>query len=126
MSQSFEDLPQDEAIQKLVKRFYQHVLIDPVLTPFFTGHDIDKLLRHQEQFFKYLLYSCPTTQNFKLDDIHKPLVDKMGLSEEHFARVVKHLTKALTQLNAKPETMAAALALVESTKQKVLCESATS
>ncbi|WP_435276587.1 hypothetical protein ACMAZF_06375 [Psychrobium sp. nBUS_13] len=53
----FEELPQDQAIKKLVKKFYQYVLIDPVLAPFVTGHDINRLIRHQEQFFKYLLFS---------------------------------------------------------------------
>lgn len=121
MHTPFEELPQDQAIKKLVKKFYQYVLIDPILAPFFTGHDINRLISHQEQFFKYLLFSKESEQTFKLDDIHRPLVEKLGLSEQHFDRVVAHLTKSLTKLNAAPETMSVALTLIESTRHQILC-----
>jgi len=125
MQTPFEELPQDIAINKLVKKFYQYVLVDPILAPFFTGHDINRLLNHQEQFFKYLLFGHESNTTFKLDDIHRPLVEKLGLSAQHFDRVVTHLTKALTKLNAAPETMSLALTLVESTRHQILCSNAS-
>ena len=67
------------------------------------------------------MFSKESEQTFKLDDIHRPLVEKLGLSEQHFDRVVTHLTKSLTKLNAAPETMSVALTLVESTRHQILC-----
>lgn len=120
MATLFEQLGADDALEALVKKFYQLVLIDPLLQPFFIGNDMDKLMAHQRMFLKYVLNGAPKYQGRSIAEAHRPMVERLGLTDVHFDQVVVHLVTALKKLGAQDATIASVVEIVETTRDDVL------
>jgi len=120
MGTLFERIGQEEGLKSLIRRFYQKVLIDPKLAPFFSGHDIEQLMSHQHKFLGYALGATDSYQGRSLFAVHEGLVKKMGLSDEHFDLIVQYLKECLVQLKVGTATTAQILLIIESTRDEIL------
>ena len=87
----FERLGGESKIAELVDDFYNRVLADPELGPFFKDTSMGKLLRMQREFFSAALDGPFTYTGRPLSHVHHG----RGITRGHFARWVDHLFDSL-------------------------------
>ena len=87
----FERVGGEQAIAELIHEFYDRVLSDPELTPFFTNTSMDKLRRMMREFFSSALDGPITYTGKPLGYVHHG----KGITKHHFALYVGHLIDIL-------------------------------
>ena len=87
----FERLGGEQAIVKLIDDFYDRVLADPELGPFFKNASMDKLRRMQREFFSAALDGPITYTGKPLSHVHYG----RGITKHHLALYVNHLIDTL-------------------------------
>ncbi|MCB9228318.1 MAG: PAS domain-containing protein [Deltaproteobacteria bacterium] len=119
MTSLFSRLGGRDAVTAAVDIFYEKVLSDPILRPFFEQVDMAKQRGKQIAFLSYA-FGAPTKYDGKsLQQAHAPLVEK-GLKEKHFIAVAKHLQSTLEDLNVPSELIDEVMKIAASTKHDVL------
>ena len=91
----FERIGGEKAIGKLVYEFYDRVLADPELKPFFEKTSMDKLRRMQREFFSAALDGPIIYTGKSLSHVHHG----RGITKRHFALYVAHLFDTLHDHN---------------------------
>lgn len=81
----------EAAIAAMVDEFYDRVLADPELAPFFERTPMDKLRRMQREFFSAALGGPVRYTGKPLSHAHHG----HGIERPHFARFVEHLLDTL-------------------------------
>jgi hemoglobin len=97
----YEKLGEEAAISKVVDGFYERVLADENLAPFFDGIDMPSLRRHQAAF---LSAATGGPNPYTGKDLAKAHAGR-GITDEHFDRVVGHLVAALTDAGVMPDVV---------------------
>jgi len=87
----FERVGGEQAIAELIHDFYDRVLTDPELKPFFKHTSIDKLRRMQHEFFSAALDGPINYTGRPLSHVHHG----RGITKHHFALYVNHLLDTL-------------------------------
>jgi hemoglobin len=90
----YERVGGEQVIAELIHRFYDRVVADPELKPFFKDSSIDKLRRMQREFFSAALDGPITYTGKPLGHIHHG----RGITKHHFALYVGHLLETLQGL----------------------------
>ncbi len=90
------------AIQAAVDRFYDRVLADPLLAPFFEGVPIARLKAHQFAFFSQTLGGPKQYSGASMRDAHRHL----AIEQRHFHAVATHLVETLHELHVPEEIIA--------------------
>jgi hemoglobin len=98
----YDRLGQDVGIRTAVDDFYQRVLDDPQLKPYFDGVDMNRLRGHQTKLLVQVTGGPVQYDGRDLADAHRGL----GITPEDFDRVVAHLVATLTDLGVTPEDIA--------------------
>ena len=99
MKTLYEELGGRPTIEMLVTSFYQNVLSDPVLLPFFESTSIDKLQSMQVAFFCVALGGPAPDKEFNLYQIHQG----MGIEVKHLSRFTEHLLKTLQEIGIEED-----------------------
>ena len=87
----FERVGGEQVIAELIDEFYDRVLVDPELKPFFKDTSVDKLRRMQREFFSAALDGPITYTGRPLSHVHHG----RGITKHHLARYVDHLIDTL-------------------------------
>jgi hemoglobin len=105
-------------ISAATERFYERVLEDDSLRPFFKRTDMAHLRSRQVMFISMLLGGRVYTGK----DIHNAhaLTRSHGLNDAHFDIFLKHFRGALEDVGVKPENADKVMKLVESKRRTVL------
>lgn len=101
MTNLFEQFGGEQAVILVVKEFYERILTDAELSPFFIGIDLSALQRKQKWFITSILMSSTEGTGSYMERAHRKLVRKKGLNENHFDKAIAHLDMAMQ--NAKIE-----------------------
>jgi hemoglobin len=88
------------AVHAAVDDFYNRVLGDSSLAPFFSGVDMDKLKAHQRSFIAAAIGGSEIYDGRDMGAAHAGL----GISDANFDSVVSHLAATLTSLSV-PENI---------------------
>jgi hemoglobin len=88
-----------EAVKHVVGRFYEMVLADPELAPYFVGVDLVRLKRHQVLLVSQVLGGPAEYDGRDLKTAHQG----RGITKDHFGRVVVHLVAALREAGVPEE-----------------------
>lgn len=83
-----------DGIAALVVRFYERVLDDPKLAPFFMHVPIDRLRRMQGEFFSAALGGPTPYQGRVIAHAHQ----RLPITRQHFQHFVGHLFETLRDL----------------------------
>jgi len=67
-------------VSKVVLGFYDKVLESPVLSPYFSGVDMKRLIDHQTKFFAALMGGPVSYTNDHLEKVHA----RLGITESAF------------------------------------------
>ena len=87
----FERVGGEQVIAELIDEFYDRVLVDPELKPFFKDTSVDKLRRMQREFFNAALDGPITYTGRPLSHVHHG----RGITKHHLAIYVDHLIDTL-------------------------------
>ena len=90
----YERVGGDQAIAELIHKFYDRVVADPELKPFFKNASMEKIRRMQREFFSAALDGPSTYTGKPLGYVHHG----RGITKHHFALYVGHLIQALEKL----------------------------
>ena len=90
----FERVGGEQVIAKIVHQFYDRVIADPELKPFFKDTSMEKLRRMQREFFSAAMGGPSIDTGKPLGHIHHG----KGITKHHFALYVGHLLETLQGL----------------------------
>ena len=94
METLYDKIGGEETIKKMITPFYQKVLSDSLLGPFFAETSLEKLTRMQEQFFTIALGGPAKDTNISLVDAHQG----RGIERQHLTRFTDHLLETLREV----------------------------
>ena len=119
MSTLFEKIGGDAAVEAAVDIFYEKVITDPELAPFFDGIDLSRQKRMQKSF---LTFAFGGPNNYSGNGMRKAHARPVavGLNEHHFNLVAGHLQRTLTELSVPGDLIHEAMTIAASTKKDVL------
>jgi hemoglobin len=87
----FDRVGGEQGVKNLVRSFYDRVLCDSELAPFFEDASIDRLFAMQYEFFAAALDGPVKYSGLSVYKAHFG----RGIEKEHFARFVNHLIDTL-------------------------------
>ncbi len=87
----FERMGGDQKVESMLKTFYDRVLADPELAPFFKDSNLGHLLAMQHAFFSVALDGPIDYASRKLVATHHG----RGIERKHFTRFCEHLLSTL-------------------------------
>lgn len=109
----------EAAIMAAAALFYDKVLADPELAPFFASLDMEQQVNKQIAFLTWA-FGGPERYAFRpLGEAHAR-VRALGLNDLHFDRVAEHLAATLRELGVSDDLVDEALRIVEGTRAEVL------
>jgi hemoglobin len=121
MTTLYERLGGEAAVEAAVVRFYDKIMADTSLAPFFAGLDMEKQIQKQIAFMT-LAFGGPSKYSGRdLRTAHQKLV-RTGLNGGHFDSVAGHLAETLSELGVDAATIGEVLTVVGSTRKDVLDE----
>ena len=97
----FDRLGGQDALTLAVELFYEKVLADPELAPFFKGVHLGRLKDRQVRFFAAALGGPNPWRGRSMSAAHA----SMGITQEHFDRTAGHLVATLQQLEVDPDVI---------------------
>ena len=109
----------ENAILAAATLFYDKVLADPELAPFFADLDMEQQVRKQVAFMAWAFGGPERYQYRPLSEAHAG-VRKQGLNGDHFDRVARHLTATLQELGLEADLIDEAMGIVASTRAQVV------
>ena len=103
-------------IRLAVDRFYQLLVVDPELAPYFADVDLAKLKRHQVQLLSTVLGGPNEYGGRELEIAHAGL----GVTDAHYTKVANYLTSVLRDLGAPDDVLDATTSVVEGVRSKIV------
>lgn len=89
----FDRVGGEEGVERLVGVFYERVLADPELAPFFAHAPLDHLRTMQKEFFSEALGGPLFFTGRSLRQVHAG----RGITKEHLRRFIAHLLTTLRE-----------------------------
>jgi hemoglobin len=121
IDQLYEHIGGSQAVAELVRRFYDRVLADADLAPFFPSADMAALQAKQVMFISMLLGGKRRYVGRDLTAAHEG-ARTMGLSDRHFDLMLSHFAAVLHDMNVDKAYVADLLTRLESTRRAVLAQ----
>lgn len=106
------------SVKVAVDLFYDEVLADPDLAPYFVDINMERQRRHFVLMLTTLLGGPDNYAGQGLAEAHKPL----NIPVEHYAKVGGHLLAVLTQLNVPADILADVEALLGKVQDQVVSD----
>jgi hemoglobin len=116
----YERLGGEAAVEAAVVRFYDKIMADPELSPFFEALALPAQIAKQIAFMKMAFGGPSEYTGRDLRTAHARLVQQRGLSSRHFDAVASHLRSTLEELSVEPKAIDEVLVIVGGTKNDVL------
>lgn len=104
----YADIGGQEALIPAVDDFYDRVLADPELAPFFRGTNLPRLKGRQVEFFAAALGGPDEYRGRSMADVHRGL----GITRHQFDLTAGHLHDALTAAGLPVPTADAIIATI--------------
>lgn len=103
MASVFEQIGGKPAVSAAVDGLYERLLADPVLAPYFTGTDMERLKGHMRAFMAVALGGADLYAGRDMRSAHAGL----RVTHDAFDRVVAHLVDTLASLGVPVELIEA-------------------
>ena len=110
----------DKAMEVAVDVFYRKVLQDDLVGHFFEGTDMASLRLKQKSFLSMAFGGPYHYSDADLRSAHKPLLEKYGLTDEHFNRILELFKESLDELNISTNEGQGMMEILESTREVIL------
>jgi truncated hemoglobin YjbI len=110
----------DKAMEVCVDLFYQKVLADNLVSHFFQDTDMVSQRLKQKSFLAMAFGGPDQYSDLDMRAAHKPLIEKYGLSDVHFNRIMEIFKETLTELNISANELQGMMEILESMRDAVL------
>ncbi|RSM45769.1 group 1 truncated hemoglobin [Amycolatopsis balhimycina DSM 5908] len=108
MTSIYQQIGGQEALVAVVDDFYERVMADAALAPFFTGTSMPRLKGMQVEFFAAALGGPDEYRGRSMNDVHRG----RGIAQHHFDLVAKYLTDSLLAAGVPEETTEAIIGAI--------------
>lgn len=112
----FEELGGDAGVKTAVAIFYNRVMADAELAPYFDGIDLGRLRMHQRAFLAAALGGPELFTGRGLEGAHAG----RGITDAAFDRLLDHLAETLGDLGLPSASVADVRERVESLRERVV------
>lgn len=119
----FDQLGGEPAVDAAVELFYEKVLADPALKPFFEGTDMRRQSAKQKMFMTAAFGGPVAYDGRSMKAAHANAVTN-GLTDDHFNGVAGHLQSTLEELGVDGALINQVMTIVGGTRDDVLGRSA--
>lgn len=119
MQTLFEQIGGRPNVELMVTSFYQRVLSDPMLAPFFEDTDIEKLKRMQVTFFTIALGGGEPDEMPSLREAHQG----RGIERKHLSRFTELLVETLGEVGIPEEAASKVYQRIATYSNDILGES---
>jgi truncated hemoglobin YjbI len=119
IDQLYEKVGGAGTIRELVRIFYDRVLADPRLAPFFPDTDMASLRAKQVMFLTMLLGRTRTFSGKDLSAAHAG-ARAQGLADEHFDALLGHFAASMRDLGVADDYIREVIARIQTTRNAVL------
>lgn len=116
MPSIFEQIGGAPAVRAVVDDFYQRVLADPLLAPFFDNVDMAKQRQHQALFITMALGGPQDYKGRNMREAHAGL----GIRDQHFDAVARHLQESLEGAGVPAAIVTQIMGVVASTRGDIV------
>lgn len=106
-------------IKAAVDLFYEKVLADPILRPFFESADMNGLRARQSMFVSMLLGGRVVYTGRSVHAAHEQ-ARKMGLSQVHFDKFLKHFQDSLGEVGVPADKVDDIIRLLKASSDAIL------
>ncbi|MGC6452518.1 MAG: group I truncated hemoglobin [Candidatus Puniceispirillaceae bacterium] len=96
--------------------FYDRVLLDAELAPFFEGIDIETLREHLADFLTVVTGGPNIYKGRDIHEAHRHL----AITSAHFDRLMTHIAAAAAELEIEPDDIATIAAAITDLKDQVV------
>ncbi|CAG9462415.1 unnamed protein product [Pedinophyceae sp. YPF-701] len=111
----------DKAIAAVVDAFYERILANPELAPFFKNTDMVRQAKHQTNFVTFAFGGPNRYSGRAMNAAHKKLRDEHGMSDKHFDLVAQTLAATMLEdFQLDQATVDEAIAIVATTREQVM------
>ena len=110
MTSDYDAVGGAPAVKIVVDDFYQRIMDDPLLAPYFDGVDLPNLKRHQAAMVSEVMGGPKGYEGRELEVAHRDL----GVTDEAFAAVAGHLQASLEQAGVPEEIIGRTMTAVGS------------
>jgi len=110
----------DKAMEVCTDLFYQKVLNDELVSHFFEDTDMASQRLKQKSFLSMAFGGPYQYSDLDLRTAHQPLIEKYGLSDVHFNRIIEIFEETLTELNISANELKGMMEILESMRDAVL------
>ncbi|OUW16748.1 MAG: hypothetical protein CBD18_06300 [Opitutales bacterium TMED158] len=112
----FDRLGGSPAIDAAVDQFYERVLADEALAPFFEGISMLRQIKQQKAFFTTALGGPAIYKGRNMKEAHASL----AIQESHFGLVAKHLIETLAALGVSQDLIDEVVAAISPLKDEIV------
>jgi len=116
----YEAIGGEAAIDAAVDRFYDKVLGDPLLAPFFAAMDMPAQRRKQKAFFGTVFKGQTEGVQTYMRSAHRRLVDEGRIGDAHFDAVAGHLQSTLEDLTVPADLIVQVMGAAAGLRNAVL------
>ena len=109
-----------DAVSAVVEDFYDRVLADPELAPFFVGTNMGRLKEKQTEFISAALGGPIKYTGQSMKDAHRG----RGIHQEHFNLVAGHLADALSAAGVPDDLVGQIIEVVKPLSEQIVSHSA--
>jgi len=110
----------DKAMERVVDVFYRKVLQDELVGKFFQDVDMEAQRLKQKSFLA-MAFGGPYQYTGKdMREVHKRLVDELGLTDVHFDRVMAHFRESVLELHVPATEVEKMCEILETFRDEVL------
>jgi hemoglobin len=113
----YDEIGGAPAVDAVVDAFYDRLLADARLAPYFGGKDMTRLKAHQRALVTVALGG--TSEEYTGRMMH-PAHEGVGITDEAFDAVIDHLVAVLEGVGVRPVTVAKILAILQPLRRDVV------
>jgi len=110
----------DKSMEIAVDLFYRKVLKDELVGHYFEDVDMERQRLKQKSFLSMVFGGPYQYSKLDLRQTHKPLIEKFGMTDEHFDRVAALFNETLQELNISEKEKQGVMEIIESTRDDIL------
>jgi hemoglobin len=114
----YERVGGNAAVSAVVTRFYELVIGDPQLAPFFESVDMARLKRHQVLLISQVLGGPAEYDGRELREAHAG----MRITHTHFEAVAKHLVAALEEAGVEQDVIERVGVAIGATQEDIVTD----
>ena len=108
------------SVSRIVSAFYDKALDSPVLSPYFEGIDMRRLIDHQTKFIASLMGGPASYSDIELERLHAHL----NISEAAFNEMVALLTETLEDFDVENQDVVEVARAITDRKRLIVSDAA--